>query len=237
MSDVAAVVLGSRGGARLARALESVAWARERVVLDPGRRLAAEPLPAGVVRVPGAELPATLAAPWLLLVDEGERVPADLAREIASATTAGAPSAWRIPAELAALGVRVRPRGAAVRLARRPGVRLRFAPGLHAEVEGPAPSGRLPIALERAGPPTLAEAVAELDADAATLAALLHARAVRPRLHHLVLPPLAATLRHLRLRGDGAWWARWAVAVLAGYRALVAYAKLWELREREGAAR
>jgi len=41
LEDVAAVVLASRGGARLASALDGVAWAGERIVLDPAGRLGA----------------------------------------------------------------------------------------------------------------------------------------------------------------------------------------------------
>src|SRR5207249_2756964 len=48
LADVAAVVLASRGGARLASALDGVAWAGERIVLDPAGRLGAERLPDGV---------------------------------------------------------------------------------------------------------------------------------------------------------------------------------------------
>jgi len=39
----AAMVVASRGGGRLGRALASVAWASERLVLDPARRLATRP--------------------------------------------------------------------------------------------------------------------------------------------------------------------------------------------------
>src|SRR5439155_900343 len=134
---VAAVVLASGGGARLASALASVAWAGERIVLDPAARLTREPLPRGV--------------------------------------------------------------------------------RLHAGVA------------ERLG-----EAVEHLDAQATTLAALLAERRCRPRLWHLVLGPLAAgghtlVARPVRQRGS----ARWFLAVLAGYRAAVAYAKLWERRRAE----
>src|SRR5207253_10386881 len=86
--------------------------------------------------------------------------------------------------------------------------------------------------------PTLAAAVDELDAQATTLAALLHARHVRPRAWHLVVPPLAASARALLAGGwAGGFWGRWTLAVLHGYRALVAYAKLWEMRREEAARR
>src|SRR5438046_10187204 len=93
LESVAAVVLASRGGARLARALESVAWAGERIVLDPAGRLGAEPLPGGVRW--GCD-PAAAAAPWLLLVEEHETVQPPLAAAIAGAVEATAARAYRI---------------------------------------------------------------------------------------------------------------------------------------------
>src|SRR5207249_714202 len=76
-------------------------------------------------------------------------------------------------------------------------------------VQGGARAPELPARLVTAGVPTLAAAVEELDAQAATLAALLHARRVRPRLWHLVVPPLAASGRALVARGPaGEFWGR-----------------------------
>ncbi len=236
LESVAAVVLASRGGARLARALESVAWAGERIVLDPAGRLGAEPLPGGVRW--GCD-PAAAAAPWLLLVEEHETVQPPLAAAIAGAVEAPAARAYRIAQEVIAFGTTLRLRRAPVRLALRAGARLRLRTGLTPELvlEG-ARAPELPARLVTAGVPTLAAAVEELDAQAATLAALLHARRVRPRLWHLVVPPLAASGRALVARGPaGGFWGRWTLAVLGGYRALVAYAKLWELRREEAARR
>ena len=75
----------------------------------------------------------------------------------------------------------------------------------------------------------------DLDAQATTLAALLAVRRRRPRLWHLALGPLAAgghtlVARPARQRGP----ARWFLAVLAGYRTAVVYAKLWERSRAEG---
>jgi len=236
LKDVAAVVLASRGGARLACALESVAWAGERIVFDPAGRLGAEPLPGGV-RWGGDPLAA--AAPWLLLVEEHETVQPPLAAAIAGAVEAPTARAYRIAQEVIAFGTTLRLRCAPVRLALRAGARLRLRTGLTPELvlEG-ARAPELPARLVTAGVPTLAAAVEELDAQAATLAALLHARRVRPRLWHLVVPPLAASGRALVARGPaGGFWGRWTLAVLGGYRTLVAYAKLWELRREEAAQR
>ena len=237
LQDVAAVVLASRGGARLERALDSVAWAGERIVLDPAGRLGTEPLPSGVRR--GGDPAEAAAAPWLLLVEEHEAVGAPLAAAIASAVEAPAARAYRIAQEVSAFGTTLRLRRAPVRLALRAGARLRLRTGLTPELVldgGRAPE--LPERLIAHGVPTLAAAVEELDAQAATLAALLHARHVRPRAWHLVIPPLVASGRALVAHGPaGGFWGRWTLAVLGGYRALVAYAKLWELRREEAAQR
>src|SRR5216684_1057833 len=228
LENVAAVVLASRGGARLASALDGVAWAGERIVLDPTGRLGAEPLPDGVR---WADEPAEAArAAWLLLVEEHEAVRPSLVAAIASALEAPGARAYRIAQEVIAFGTTLRLRHAPVRLARRDGVRLRLRTGLTPELAaGGGRAPRLPERLVTNAMPTLAAAVDELDAQAATLAALLHARHVRPRAWHLVVPPLAASARALLAGGPaGGLWGRWTLAVLGGYRALVAYAKLWE---------
>src|SRR5439155_523229 len=97
--------------------------------------------------------------------------------------------AYRIAQEVIAFGTTLRLRHAPVRLARRDGVRLRLRTGLTPELA--AGGGRVPRLPERLvtnAVPTLAAAVEELDAQATTLAALLHARRVRlrarPRLPH-----------------------------------------------------
>ena len=97
--DVGAVVLGLRGGGRLARALGSVAWAAERIVVDAAGRIDAAALPPGVRRVasPLALVGATRAV-WLLLLHEDEMASPDLAAAVRAATASGvaAPSCrWR----------------------------------------------------------------------------------------------------------------------------------------------
>ncbi len=132
LENVAAVVLASRGGARLASALDGVAWAGERIVLDPAGRLGAEPLPDGVR---WAEEPAEAArAAWLLLVEEHEAVRPSLVAAIASALEAPGARAYRIAQEVIAFGTTLRLRHAPVRLARRDGVRLRLRTGLTPEL-------------------------------------------------------------------------------------------------------
>src|SRR5206468_6801089 len=155
--SVAAVVLASRGGARLARALESVAWAGERIVLDPAGRLGAEPLPGGVRW--GCD-PAAAAAPWLLLVEEHETVQPPLAAAIAGAVEAPAARAHRIAPAVSAFGTTLRLRRAPVRLALRAGACLRVR--LRAKTEIVLDYGHAPESPERLNTdrvPTLAAAV------------------------------------------------------------------------------
>ena len=233
-----AVVLGSRGGGRLARALASVAWAGERVVLDPANRLAVEELPAGVRRQRGRRPADVTRAPWLLLLDEDETVPPALAAAVAEAIRAGAScAAYRVAQEVNALGARLRPRRDSVRLARRDGARLTLGRGLVPALSASGTPGKLPGALEKAGAASLGEAVDDLDAHASMLAALLDDAGARPGICLSVMAFLLAGGRMLSARGPAPRrWSRWSLALLAGYRCIVAYAKLWELRWTSGGA-
>jgi len=235
-APVAAIVLASRGGAGLTRALESVAWAAERIVLDPAGRLDGRPLSPGVARA--VEPVQAAHAPWLLLLEEQDVVPAPLAALIAD--TARAPAAlpaYRIGHEVRVLGVTLRPRYAPVHLVRRAGARLTVGVGLGAELRPRhGPVGRLAGRLVTGGVDSLAAAVDALDAEATAIAALLRARGVRPRLWRLAVAPFIPGARALLARDASPdRWGRWTVSVLAGYRAMVAEAKLWELWRAEAA--
>jgi hypothetical protein len=233
-AEVAAVVLASRGGPRLARALASVAWAEERIILDPAGRLRDEPL---AVRIADDRVPEDGRAPWLLLLEEREAVPPELVAAIREAIGAADLDGYRIGQELSGFGTTFVLRGAPLRLARRRGTRLRVGP-LGVELDPPSGRiGRLRLPLVVATAPLLATVVEELDADATVLAALLHARGVRPGLRHLAVSPLVPGARTLAARGQGrARGARWALTVVGAYRTAVAYAKLWERRRAEGSS-
>jgi hypothetical protein len=235
-AGVAAVVLGARGGARLARTLASVAWAAERVVLDPAGRLVAEPLPADVRCVSEAVEPADATdAPWLLLLEEGEVASAALAAAVAAAV-AGTPRPHRVGLEVTGLGTRLVPRHHPVRLAPRAGARLVLDRGLGAALAAPGTpaAAAAGVVAERAD--TLAEAVRDLDADGATLAALLRAGRVRASVTRMIVAPCAAAGRLLLARRLARTpWGRWHLAVLDGYRAVVACGKLWEIQDAEAA--
>ena len=230
---VAAVVVASRGGARLAQALASVEWAAERIVLDPAERLGDEPLPPGVRRARDAT---DAIAPWLLLLEEHEVVPAPLATTVRGVAEAPEPPlAYRIPRDVDLFGARFALRDAPVRLAPRAGARVRVGRGAALEFRVDGRAGRLRESLLGRNPDSLADAVEDLDADAAALAALLRADGVRPTLRRLAAAPALAGARALFARGPvRGFWVRWTLAVFAGYRAIVAYAKLWEMRRAEG---
>jgi hypothetical protein len=236
--ELCAVVLGSRGGSRLARALASVAWAGERVVLDPANRLTAEALPALVRRQRGTRPADVTELPWLLLLDEDEAVSPALAAAVAEAIRAETSCpAYRIAQEVQALGARLRPRRAAVRLARREGARLVLGRGLAPALSVRGASGRLTGALEKQGAESLGEAVDDLDAYAGMIAALLDEAGARPGIRTSVIAFLVAGGRMLSASGTAPRrWSRWSLALLAGYRAMVAYAKLWECRWTQGVA-
>jgi len=233
---VAAVIVASRGGARLAQALASVEWAAERIVLDPAGRLGDEPLPPGVRR---ARQASEAAAPWVLLLEEHEVVPAPLATTVRGVAEASEPPvAYRIPRDIDLFGTRFALRGAPVRLAPRAGARVRVGRGVAAELHVDGRANRLREPLLGRTPGSLAQAVDDLDADAAALAALLHADGGPPTLRRLAAAPALAGVRALFARGPARGvWVRWTLAVFAGYRAMVAYAKLWEMRRAEGSRR
>jgi hypothetical protein len=237
---VAVVVLAARGDARLARALASVAWAAERLVLDPAGRVDPGGLPPGVRHATdAAALPADVSAPWVLLLAEDEVVCPALAAEIAAATAAPEPpTALCLPLELHAFGTRLRVRGRPVRLARRAGVRLGLGRSLSFALD--ASGGRrgalgAPLIVEPAA--SLGEAVEDVDHQATVVAMLLDAAGHRARVVHMVAGSLWASGRAFAGRAKpGLGWGRWIITVLAGYRAVVAYAKLWE-RQRSRAVR
>jgi hypothetical protein len=232
MTAVATVVLASRCGARLAASLEGAVG--ERLVLDPAGK-ATSALPGGVrcARTLG-ELSTGTAAPWLLLLHEGERASRELAGAVEDVTTRPSADAYRVPLEVRAFGTRLHVRGAPVRLARRELARVRVRPGLVVEfVPGRAPQ-RLAQHITFEAVSSLTDAVADIDAEASTLAALLLEGGIRPTLRRMMLAPLVAGGRMATSRAAARLgWGRWVLAVLAGYRTVAAYAKLWELRASE----
>lgn len=228
---LAAVVLAARGGARLAEALAALAWADRRVVLGfDGALLAHAGLPGDVLRVTSPARLAEVDADWLLLLGEEERVRAeDVARLRAAAAAAAPGDVLALRVESGALDLRVRLGRAVGRLGPRT-AHLRVQPGFDVELAGARPPHVLDVALVRSRGATLTDAVALVGADAALFAAIAERRRARGR--GILWHPLVAGARTLAARGVGRplGLGRWVLAVLEGYRVVVAYAKLWERR-------
>jgi len=236
---VAAVVLASRGGARLDATLASVAWAAERIALVPPRA-ASGALPPGVARRDVTPALADVTAqPWLLFLAEGEVVEPALAAAIDAAVRAGDEVVFGVPLEVRALGAVVHPRTAPIRLVPTRAARLALRPHVVPTlVAGGQPVRRLDARLVVAGSGSLTDAVSELDADAAALAAVLRAAGRRTTIWRATRAAIGAAApvlcaprgaRHVS-------WARWRLGIFAAYRAIVAYAKTWEQAHVEDAA-
>jgi hypothetical protein len=228
-AGLTALIVASRGGPALQQTVEAVAFARRRCVIDPAGVLGATETSAAIEPwTPAA------AAGWVLLLVEGEFLSAGAAG-VLDEVTRGAGPAYRLPVTCEAFGGSVRLAGGALRLARgaSPSVRPRLGGdvALAASTTGPTLAG---VSIVRRLPPLPREAVDELNADATALAALAAAAGVRPRALRLPLGGLIGGGRVLLGRGSAPLgWGRWIAAGLAGYRALLAEAKLWE-REQLG---
>jgi hypothetical protein len=232
---LAAVVLPSRGGARLTETLVALRWVDRRVVLAfDDDLLGPAPLPPDVLQVRGAtalDQLDHLDTDWILLLTEEERIAPEDAPRIRDAIAAA------VPGEVLALRVvtaaldlhlrlgrgvpRVAPRGTPIRI--RPGFDVGFLCAVHAE-------RTLDVDIVRSRGTTLTDAVELAAADAAMLAAIGDRRVGRGR--GILWHPLVAAGRTMAARAvDGRLGGgRWILAVLEGYRVVVAYAKLWELR-------
>ena len=222
MTPLDVLVIVHRGGAVLERTLGSVAWARRRHLLDPAGVLAPGEWPAGC-----ESWPASGDEGWVLLISEGELAGDGLRAAIERASGDG-PAARRIALECHAFGgvLRARPR---VRLRRGVGaVRASLGGGVEFDVRERAPL--LPGgAIMHELPPLPAQAVDALNAEARTLAALAAAHGQRPHFVRLLGGGVVGAAGLLFGKGTGRLgWGRWIAAVLAGYRALLAEAKLWE---------
>lgn len=234
---VLAVVLATRGGTRLERALASVPWARERAVLDPAGDVAAGALPAGVRLGRDVTALATLGdAPWVLLLCEDE-VATPVLHAAVARVAPGAPGAWRVGVAIDALGLRFIPARAPVRLGPRAQARLVVDRSLTLALDVPqASAGRLDGSLcaERGG--SVAELFDALEPETRAWAALLAQLDARPGAGTLAAAPLLALARMLRARASArAGLARWVTAVFAAYRVVLAHARLWEWRHAQPA--
>jgi hypothetical protein len=228
---LAAVVVPARGGPRLAAALDALAWADVRAVLCATEAGGQGSLPGDAVPLPSKGHLRELAADWLLIVGEEERVAPGDAPALRAAMGAARPGeVLALPVVMAALDMRVRLARPLARLARRD-TPLRVRPGFDLEFVGdPRLRRTLDVPLVRSRGATLTDAVELAGADAATYALLVDAEA-DGRGRGILWHPLAAAARALVARaGSRLGVGRWILAVLEGYRVVIAYAKLWERR-------
>jgi hypothetical protein len=231
-----AVVVASRGGRCLTRALAAVTWAAERAVLDPGGEVKAHAVPPGVRLVQGTlELEAAGSMPSIVLVSEDETLSEAFVDALAHALERDGPASFAVAEEVHGFGAAFALPGARVRVAPRIGGRLHLDRALQLALATPGRAARAPVPLVHVLG-SLDDVVQALDADSSMLAVVLEASQARPRVAAVVAAALAASGRVLGAGAIGhAGLARWVLAVLTAYRALLAYAKLWErARARPG---
>ena len=233
---VLAVVVITRAGRSLARALDSVAWAAERAVLDPAGEAGAETVPAGVrLARDTTQVGALGTAPWVLLLAEHEVAAAGLEEDIARIASQGASGARRVGVEVDTLGVRLVPRYAAVRLAPRDTARVVVERGLELGLAGgPGHGPHLATALCAFRGASIDEAVDVLGTESRALSALLARQDPAPGVAGISLSATVAALRLLLARAPAhAGIVRWLAVVFAGYRVVLAHTRAWELREAQ----
>jgi len=233
---VLAVVVITRAGRSLARALDSVAWAAERAVLDPAGEAGAETVPAGVrLARDTTQVGALGTAPWVLLLAEHEVAAAGLEEDIARIASQGASGACRVGVEVDTFGVRLVPRYAAVRLAPRDTARVVVERGLELGLAGgPGHGPHLATALCAFRGASIDEAVDVLGTESRALSALLARQDPAPGVAGISLSATVAALRLLLARAPAhAGIVRWLAVVFAGYRVVLAHTRAWELREAQ----
>jgi hypothetical protein len=141
----------------------------------------------------------------------------------------GTPASLAVTHELHGFGAALVLPGARVRVAPRIGSRVRLDRALAVALHGPPRAARGPVPLVVNVVSSMDDVVQALDADSSMLAVVLEASAARPRIAAVVVAALVASGRVLGARATRrSGLARWVLAVLSAYRALLAYAKLWE---------
>jgi hypothetical protein len=229
MTSLTALVVASRGGPTLAATLASLDWVPQRCITDPAHVLDSTGFPPGVAAWDGA-----VTSEWVMLLAEGETVTPAFATAFETLPR-GEAAAYRVAMECHVFGGAIRLRGRPVRVARGPRVQVRMALGGEIGFAVTGAVGTLAEAsITRAVGALPLEAVEALNADATALASLAAAQGVRPRMRRLAGSALVGSARVLFGRGRSAvGWGRWIAAVLAGYRGLLAEAKLWERAQLE----
>jgi hypothetical protein len=223
VTPVVALVVAHRGGEELERTLASVEWTAERYVVDPAGALSPAAWPASAGRWRDSQPDG-----WVVLLAEGELLSSGFAAALETIERGDA-EAYRLAVECRAFTGVIRLRSRPVRLRRRPPYEIRVVLGGELAFIGEARAPVLAATVVRHLRQLPGDAIDALNAEAGVLAALAAAHGVRPRATRLLASGVTGAARVLFGSGRGRLgWGRWIAAVLTGYRALLAEAKLWE---------
>ena len=244
---ISVILITKDAAAHVKRALESVAWADERIVVDAGSTddtvALARPL---ATYVESREWPgygaqknhaASLASnDWVLSLDADEAVSPDLRAEIARLEPPTGVAAFRMPRVPWDLGRWIRTTDwypdRAVRLYDRRRARWDDRP-VHEALLVDGATGDLTGELQHRPYATVAEHLSRMNHYTTLAATQMHADGRRARAWHLLVHPPAAFLRNYIARGgvrDGV--PGLIISLLGGVYVLQKYVKLWE-RQRQ----
>ncbi len=247
MPPVSVIVITKNAAAHVERALRSVGWADERIVVDAGSTddtvALARPLATHVETRPwpgyGAQknYAASLARhDWVLSLDADEAITDTLRDEIVRLPAQPQAPAYRMPRVTWYLGRWIRSTDwypdRAVRFYDRRRARWDDQP-VHEALLVDGAVADLSGEIEHRPYADVAEHVARMNHYTTLAAARMHADARGVRAWHLLLHPPAAFARNYVARGgfrDGV--AGLIVSILGGVYVLLKYVKLWELRRQ-----
>jgi glycosyltransferase involved in cell wall biosynthesis len=246
---ISVIVITKDAAVHVERALRSVAWAAERIVVDCGSRDAtvalATPLATRVETHPwsgyGAQKnhAAALARhDWVLSLDADEAITDGLRTRIAALPEEPAPAAFRMPRVTWYLGRWIRSTDwypdRAVRLYDRRRAQWDDRP-VHESLVVQGVVADLGGEIEHRPYADVAEHLARMNHYTTLAAAQMHAQGRQARAWHFVVHPLAAFLRnYVARRGLRDGVPGLIVSMLGGVYVLLKYVKLWE---RQRAAR
>ncbi len=241
------ILITKDAAAHIERALRSVAWADERIVVDSGSSDAtvalSRPLATRVEShawtTYGAQknYAASLAShDWVLSLDADESVTDALRAQIAALGPEPPAAAFRMPRVTWYLGRWIRTTDwypdRAVRLYDRTRARWDDRP-VHEALMVDGPIADLSAELEHRPYADVAQHLARMNHYTTLAAGQMHAAGRTARAWHLVVHPIAAFLRNYVARGgfrDGV--PGLIVSLLGGVYVLQKYVKLWELRRQ-----
>jgi glycosyltransferase involved in cell wall biosynthesis len=242
------IVITKNAAAHVERALRSVAWADERIVVDAGSTddtvTLARPLATRVETRAWSgygdqkNYAASLAThDWVLSLDADEAITEALRAEIAALPSGPGPAAFRMPRVTWYLGRWIRSTDwypdRAVRLYDRRRARWDARP-VHEALLVDGAVGDLAGEIEHRPYANVAEHLARMNHYTTLASAQMQADGREARAWHLVVHPLAAVLRNYVARAgvrDGV--PGLVVSLLGGVYVLLKYVKLWE-RQRAG---